>query len=726
MGRVALQVVDEGSRLAERTQVDTGFGLVILAGAIAFANGILMLLGPAQFASAAYALISPLLAVYGLILALAGFAVVAFAATGRPIRPALAASFPLVLVPLWLSFLRAGLVTGVVTLGVQMAAAAFAGSGVLRPRGLTRPTVTMIASIQILQAVAMVAVPQQFAAPGLYGSFGTLLWLFAPSFAIAGVGLLVARGPRWIAVFGTLAAANFAALAITFLGTRIWTGVANYGAMVFLVLLALSQAPTLVHAMRLLFGTTGLIALADLARWGALVFGTSLPIPDAAVIRPLPAGCLVVLGMIGLWSLTARGTRARRIGGVAALAVVALALVDLRDVLPDARMVSGLGPADLDPRTSTTSLFLLSLAATAVGAPLIWTRAWATILAIVSAIIVATVAGANLFAYLIDQPGLFAAFGIVTLRLHTALALVAAATAVLLRLSPAVSRSSLAGRLALAFGAILALVALEAFISISSSTGLIASFLRDPAGAEREAQATSAALVGILLVIGFATAVIGYTVTRSIAVPFQQLSAAMRAFAMGDRAARVVIHGRDEMARAGLTFNAMARELQDVHTVLEDHAMHDALTGLPNRRLLADRLEQALAGAVRDSGNVAVLGLDLNGFKRVNDRFGHTAGDELLVAVAARLVAAVRVGDTVARPGGDEFTIVLPGADQSVALAVADRIERQLRDPIRVAGEETTIGTSIGIATAPSDGSTAEALFLAADRGLYAVKHSRP
>ena len=707
--------------------MDTGFGLVILAAGIAFANGILMLLGPAQFASAAYALISPFLAVYGLILALAGFAVLAFVATGRPIRPALAAAFPLVLVPLWLSFLRAGLVTGVVTLGVQMAAAAFAGSGMLRPRGLTRPTVTMIASIQILQAVAMVAVPQQFAAPGLYGSFGTLLWLFAPSFAIAGIGLLVARGPRWIAAFGTLAAANFAALAITFLGTRIWTGVANYGAMVFLVLLALSQAPTLVQATRLLFGTTGLIALADLARWGALVFSAGLPIPDAAVIRPLPAGCLVVLGMIGLWSLTARGgPRARRVAGMAALAVVALALVDLRDVLPDARVVAGLGPGDLDPRTTTTSLFLLSLAATAVGAPLIWTRAWATILAIVSAIIVATVAGANLFAYLIDQPGLFAAFGIVTLRLHTALALVAAATAVLLRLSPAVSRSSLAGRLALAFGAILALVALEAFISISSSTGLIASFLRDPAGAEREAQATSAALVGILLVIGFATSVIGYTVTRSIAGPFQQLSAAMRAFAQGDRTARVVIHGRDEMARAGLTFNAMARELQDVHTVLEDHAMHDALTGLPNRRLLADRLEQALAGAVRDSGNVAVLGLDLNGFKRVNDRFGHTAGDEVLVAVAARLVAAVRVGDTVARPGGDEFTIVLPGADQSVALAVADRIERQLRDPIRVAGEETTIGTSIGIATAPSDGSTAEALFLAADRGLYAVKHSRP
>jgi hypothetical protein len=143
---------------------------------------------------------------------------------------------------------------------------------------IMRPTMITIGAIQVLQAVAMAVVPQQFAAPGLYGNFGTLIWLFAPSFAVAGIGLLVARRPRVIVAFGTLAAANFTALAITFVGTRIWTGVANYGAMVFLLVLALSQAATRVQAMRLLYGTAGLIALVDLLRWGTVTDGVGLPI----------------------------------------------------------------------------------------------------------------------------------------------------------------------------------------------------------------------------------------------------------------------------------------------------------------------------------------------------------------------------------------------------------------------------------------------------------------
>lgn len=170
-----------------------------------------------------------------------------------------------------------------------------------------------------------------------------------------------------------------------------------------------------------------------------------------------------------------------------------------------------------------------------------------------------------------------------------------------------------------------------------------------------------------------------------------------------------VLNTRDVTER-----NALAKQL--VHD-----AFHDALTGLPNRSLFADRLIQALARR-RKNGGVAVIFFDLDGFKVVNDTLGHPVGDRVLVAVAARLRDCVRVGDTVARLGGDEFAVLIEGADiEMVASAVTDHISASLEAPHQVDGRDISLRASAGIAVAgPGEG--AEELLRNADLAMYRAK----
>lgn len=153
-------------------------------------------------------------------------------------------------------------------------------------------------------------------------------------------------------------------------------------------------------------------------------------------------------------------------------------------------------------------------------------------------------------------------------------------------------------------------------------------------------------------------------------------------------------------------------------------AFHDALTGLPNRRLMQDRLEQALGRAVRQNLLVGVCYLDLDGFKPVNDAHGHEAGDRLLIEVARRLEGAVRAQDTVARLGGDEFVVLL--TDLRVpkeGVAAVERIRAALVPPCVLAeGVGVAIRTSLGLAFAPTHGRDAAALLRAADRAMYRAK----
>ena len=152
-------------------------------------------------------------------------------------------------------------------------------------------------------------------------------------------------------------------------------------------------------------------------------------------------------------------------------------------------------------------------------------------------------------------------------------------------------------------------------------------------------------------------------------------------------------------------------------------AFHDVLTGLPNRALLKDRLAVALAQAHRQAGNVAVMFLDLDRFKLINDTLGHSVGDELLRNVGGQLQNLLREGDTVARVGGDEFTLVLPGMTESKdVIKAAQRVLEALSEPRMLAGRDVRVTASLGIAVYPADGRDAESLLRNADTAMYRAK----
>lgn len=168
---------------------------------------------------------------------------------------------------------------------------------------------------------------------------------------------------------------------------------------------------------------------------------------------------------------------------------------------------------------------------------------------------------------------------------------------------------------------------------------------------------------------------------------------------------------------------ATAVERKQMQARLQHMAQYDELTGLPNRGLLHDRLESALARARRDHGNMSVLYLDLDKFKQVNDTLGHSVGDLLLQQVAERLRGCVRESDTVARMSGDEFVVVLERVDPpECAASIADKIRAAISQPLAIEGHRLSIQPSIGIAVYPEDGATARQLLSHADAGMYAAK----
>ena len=174
-----------------------------------------------------------------------------------------------------------------------------------------------------------------------------------------------------------------------------------------------------------------------------------------------------------------------------------------------------------------------------------------------------------------------------------------------------------------------------------------------------------------------------------------------------------------------LEVRLLYKKLENYNKVLESLALHDALTGLPNRRLLMDRLSLAIAHARRNKCTMAMMYLDLDGFKQINDTLGHDAGDTLLSMVAARLVAAVRQEDTVARLGGDEFVIALWELNRADGVAkLVSKVIQAVSQPYSIQGRSLSMTASVGVGIYPMHGEEVETLMKSADLALYEAKRT--
>lgn len=190
--------------------------------------------------------------------------------------------------------------------------------------------------------------------------------------------------------------------------------------------------------------------------------------------------------------------------------------------------------------------------------------------------------------------------------------------------------------------------------------------------------------------------------------------------ALAESFAMMLVQVEAREYRLGTTIDALQRTQVEL-----EQANYDALTGLPNRVIFHDRLRRAVAAAPAGGHGMAVMFIDLDRFKWVNDNLGHGAGDELLRQVARRLTDCVSDDVVVARMGGDEFTTILTKvADLAEACDIAGRMVETLRQPFDLSGQEARIGCSIGIALYPQHGETPESLLNSADAAMYRAKEA--
>lgn len=241
----------------------------------------------------------------------------------------------------------------------------------------------------------------------------------------------------------------------------------------------------------------------------------------------------------------------------------------------------------------------------------------------------------------------------------------------------------------------------------------------------------------ISLAFGVLFVLLSLILARKITTPLQRIATTLARFKQGDPVPELSINRNDELGLLARNFSIMAKklnaqllELNTQRQYLHKVAHHDALTGLPNRILLEDRIEQAMISARRDKAEIAVMLVDLDGFKPVNDQYGHDIGDKLLQECATRMLTCIRETDTVARYGGDEFMIIISARELQLRGMSARHISRQVADKIRNALNQTfkiehiqlNISCSIGIALYPHDGDEKNTLIKNADIAMYHAK----
>ena len=257
-----------------------------------------------------------------------------------------------------------------------------------------------------------------------------------------------------------------------------------------------------------------------------------------------------------------------------------------------------------------------------------------------------------------------------------------------------------------------------------------------------------------LVLVGLFALALGYYLTRGL----NALQQGTKQIAEGDLGYRISVHGDDELAQTAVAFNDMSAklkhldderakkeieihqlnqvlehrviertiQLQDANKQLEHQALHDALTRLPNRALFHDRLHNILASAQRSQEMFAVVGLDLDLFKEINDTLGHHAGDLVLQHVAEACNKILRESDTVARMGGDEFAIVLPKVtDLEQAMQVAQRVFAAIKEPLHVNDRLIEISASLGVALYPQHGDDELTLIMHSDAAMYEAKRQK-
>lgn len=283
------------------------------------------------------------------------------------------------------------------------------------------------------------------------------------------------------------------------------------------------------------------------------------------------------------------------------------------------------------------------------------------------------------------------------------------------------------------------------------SDGLVAAFVRLPYGGQAEDKrfvilGMSQPMVNVIqeidrqgwktvqmiALVGFLSVLLAMLVARRVTRPLKVMTNAMALFAENQTVSHLDFKRHDEVGVLAASLNVMQHtvvanlhELNESREAIRHLAQHDGLTGLPNRALFADRLQQALAQAQRDQSRVAVMFVDLDGFKPVNDTYGHQAGDSLLVTVAQRMQACVRHADTVGRVGGDEFMVLLPMVlSVQDARVVAEKICQSLSQVMVIDGHAVEISASVGVAIYPNHAKDQFSLLRQADEAMYVAKNS--